>query len=656
MRTHFDPTEAEEFEAAKDLLVRRCLAWADQWHLTLDPFVLGAALDYRHNGVDGRLTFWTAELARTFLLVWMPRTVSANPEDVSSAPESLRTLVRYLHHTELVEARGDSLAGVEAAITAAATEFPQAMADRRNFGVAKFWTMTAIESGVDPNDQAAMNGFVEQVRAGSIEHDSGALQHIITRRFEGGEAIPARAPMMPVISLPPEHALAEVTDSSSLVRQLRALVDWLGHDGRALTETGQLKLADARELVARLDTGDVIDPVIGDRTFRTNSSAELTELGLIIAWATKIRLVRVVKNRLVPIAKARPLLRDGRALWNRAFDVIVELGDEVLGSSWCGPRLLAELYDETVPDVLRTLYGMPAAFPVVHLQESVWLACRAAFRVDEANESQRRYWRQSVESDVWRILQALAHLGAVELTTGTADPRFLADLDEDPTVDDTDTLPRQVRENLRAALAPEQGPVDLVRLTPPATARVHTWLLNKGRCAALVGELTEASPAQLLGTIAERHAPETAREEIDHWLSAHGSDGPEQLIEAVRQCPFRSRAAAMLDVLSRTRTDGTALLRRVRSDAVLGPLAIQALLTDGLLDQEALSEHEQVLGLAEQLIQALEVAGPEAVREMVLAGSSPNEAMNVVAAALESGHPDGTGLQELRALVVEPPQ
>lgn len=344
--------------------------------------MLGAALDYRHNGVDGRLTFWTTELATTFLLVWMPRTVSAHPEDVSSAPESLRTLVRYLHHTELVETNGDSLAGVEDAITAEATEFPQAMADRRNLGVAKFWTMTAIESGVDPNDQAAMNGLVQQIRAGSIEHDSATLQHIIARRLGGDEAIPTRAPIMPVISLPPEQELAEVTDSSSLVRQLHALVDWLGRDGRALTGTGQLKLADARELVVRLDTGDVIDPVIGDRTIHTNSSAELAELGLIIAWAKKIRLVRVVKNRLGPIAKAKPLLRDGRALWNRAFDVIVELGDEVLESSRCGPRLLVKLYKETVRDLLQTLYGIPASFPVAHLQESVWLACRAAFRVE----------------------------------------------------------------------------------------------------------------------------------------------------------------------------------------------------------------------------------------------------------------------------------
>lgn len=652
MRTHFEPTESEAFEAAKGLLVRRCVAWADQWQLTVDPFVLDAALDFRHTGVDGRLAFWTAELARKFLLVWMPRTVSATVEEVSYAPESLRTLVHYLHHTELAEAAGDSPAAIEVAITAAATEFPQAMSDNRNFGVAKFWTMTAIESGVDPADHAAMNRFAEQVREGGVEHDGAALEHIITRHLTGDEVKPTRAPMMPPVSLPPEGELAAATDNNLLVRQLRAFVEWLGRDGRSLTGTGQLKLADARELVALLNTGDTIDPVIGDRTYRTKSSAELAKLGLIVAWAKKMRLVRVVKNRLVPIAKAKPVLRDATALWNRAFDTLVELGDEVLGSSWYGSRLLAVLYAETVPDVLRTLYGMPEAIPVVRLQETIWLACRATFHIEEAGESERRLLRQQVDSDVWLILGALAHLDAVELTTGTADPIFLSDLDEETITDeDVDTLPPDARENLRAALDPEAGPVDLVRLTPPATARMHTWLVDEGRCAPVVGELVEATPAQLLGTVAERHRPEAAREEIDRWLSAHGDDGPARLIEAVRQCPFRSRAAAMLGVLSAIRTDGTTLLWQLRSDDVLGPLAVQALMTDGVLEQDDLTEREQVLGLAEQLIQALELVGPEAVREMPLAG---NETTNVVAAALESGHPADTGLEELRALVAEP--
>jgi hypothetical protein len=58
------------------------------------------------------------------------------------------------------------------------------------------------------------------------------------------------------------------------VEQVRALVGWVG-TGRKLTQTGRVTLADARALVEVLDTGDRMDPVIGDRTFKTKSSEEL---------------------------------------------------------------------------------------------------------------------------------------------------------------------------------------------------------------------------------------------------------------------------------------------------------------------------------------------------------------------------------------------
>ncbi|MHA6799440.1 hypothetical protein [Bounagaea algeriensis] len=655
MRNRYEPSETDEFEAAKELLVRRCLAWADEQQLTADPFLLHAALDFRHTSTDGRLMLWTAELAEKFLLTWMPRKVSASAEEVSQAPDSLRTLVRYLQHTELAEATGDRPADIEAAISAAAAEFPRAMSDPRNFGIAKFWTMTAIDAGVDPHDESAMSNFIAQVHEGTVSYDAAALEHIMNRHFTGDDAAPGPAPAMPPVSLPSAEELAEAAENSTTVQQLRTLVSWLGHEGRSLTGTGQLKLADARQLVEQLGTGDTVDPVLGGRTYRTKSSAELAGLALLVAWAKKTRVARVVKNRLVPIAKAKPVLRDATALWNRAFDAITELDEAVLGSSPYGRGLPRLFYREVVPDVLRTLYGMPVAFPVVCLQESAWLTYHLGFGIEEA-EGIPGLMRQRSDNDVWRILRVLADLGAVELTTGTADPSILAGLDVDATVDDGGGgLPPESRENLRAALDPEAGPIDLVRLTPLATARVHTWLVDEGRYAPLLGELSEVTPAQLLTTIAEQHPPPAARAEIDHWLSTHDSREPEQLVDAVRQCPFRSRAAAMLGVLSTARDDGTVLLRRLRSDDVLGPLALHSLLASELLDQDDLIESEQRQLLAEQLIQALETAGPETVQAM-LAESAPDDPLNILANALHSGHPDVTGLNELRTLVAEPLQ
>jgi hypothetical protein len=54
-----------------------------------------------------------------------------------------------------------------------------------------------------------------------------------------------------------------------------------------------MTLADARALVSLLETGDEIDPKIGDRVFKTTTSAELPELTTIIEWAKAARLVRV---------------------------------------------------------------------------------------------------------------------------------------------------------------------------------------------------------------------------------------------------------------------------------------------------------------------------------------------------------------------------
>ncbi|MER8091170.1 hypothetical protein ACFVZR_32545 [Streptomyces sp. NPDC058316] len=61
-----------------------------------------------------------------------------------------------------------------------------------------------------------------------------------------------------------------------------------------------MTLADARALVEVLDTGDRMDPVIGDRTFKTKSSEEL-----LVEWGKAARLLRTSGGRLLPV-KGRP--------------------------------------------------------------------------------------------------------------------------------------------------------------------------------------------------------------------------------------------------------------------------------------------------------------------------------------------------------------
>jgi len=89
------------------------------------------------------------------------------------------------------------------------------------------------------------------------------------------------------------------------------LTRWAG-TGRGLTQTGQLTTADARHLIGLLDTGDEIDPVIGNRctapaAARSCPASPLCWPGLkppgYFEWCAA-GLVPVKKNRAPALLKA----------------------------------------------------------------------------------------------------------------------------------------------------------------------------------------------------------------------------------------------------------------------------------------------------------------------------------------------------------------
>ncbi|MFD3702521.1 hypothetical protein ACFWUP_05190 [Nocardia sp. NPDC058658] len=652
MRTHFDPDEADEFEAATQLIIRRCVAWADEQGYAVDPFAVETALGFRHHSIDGRLAFWTGALAKEFLLSFLPRSVSVSASDATVFPDSLRALIGFLHASGLADPTGDSLAEVDGAITQSTPEFAAAMTDQRNFGLSKFWVMTAIGRGIDPTDGPAMNTFFHAAQTGRVEVERELLDHIVARHLlDGGGRVERAVSQLPVV-LPAEAVSAETAEHTHLIAQLRELVDWVG-EGRALTTTGAIKLADARHLVTVLETGDICDPTIGGRVFRTKSSTELFGLVRLVELAKKIRVVRVVKNRLVRVAKAAPLLRDPLALWTAAFDAQPALGLLTPPSTWFGEhtRMLASIIDDVLPDVFNTLYGLPEPMPVVRLNESVWAACAAEYYLDSLEPATEEQLRTGVYADLARLLDHLADIGAVELTVGDPDPLFRSDLDEAIDAAAQAQLPPDVLDRLRVALAPDAGPIELISLTPLATRAVRARLIDEGRNAPLVGELVDAPPAQLLGMLAEHYSQPTAEAEIAGWLAAHGGHTAAMplLIDAVRTCPFRARASAMLSVLTTTMADPDAFLQGLRSDPALGPIVVQQLVSDGTVAMADLDPTEGVLGLAEQLIQLCESQGAGAVTTMLSELPAP-QAREMLAELNACGHPDTAGLADLLAV------
>ncbi|GAA2210273.1 hypothetical protein GCM10009850_057320 [Nonomuraea monospora] len=678
MRTYFEPEETQEYEATRTVLIRRCLTWADEHGRPADELLLATALDARHHSRDGRLAYWDEPQIRRYLLAWVPKYVVTPREILEIAPEILRTFLHYLAAAGLRDPRGATPEQADDAITRAVPGFREALDDPYLQGVAKFWAQTALDHGNDLAGPGALRDFKLDLDAGRIRYDQEVLDKLLEARhtrtdldLEEERALPR-----PPVTLPAPADLAADAARSTTVRRLTTLATWAGEVGRPLTRTGSLTLADARELSILLGTGE--------EALQVRSSTDLPQLSLLLAWSEVLGQVRVSRGRLIQVSKAAPLLRDPAALWARAFEALPHLGGSITMSSHAA--VLGRCFDAVLPGVLDALYGM-AGIPVARLAETVWLACQQHTRMNGAPARLKDLWRRQTALDLERTFQVLADLGAVDLTRGPAE-LCAGDLDDDQALlspghhgDDQavlnpggqallstsgrdggqallstsglgggQVLPPDAVERLRRRL--DDPDLLLARLTPLALRCLREHLLAQGHDAPLIGELATAPAAELLGVLAQHYPPREAAVELNAWLSHPGQD-LEALLQAIRDCPFRTRAAAMLAVLADALPQGEALVRDLRHDPVLGPTALTFLVDDGEVDPGTLDQHEHLLLGAENFLTLLELGGPQVLIEQ-LRSMAGGGAYEFAAAVLGSGHHDVAGLEEMRELVAEP--
>lgn len=209
--------------------------------------------------------------------------------------------------------------------------------------------------------------------------------------------------MDPALDLEPSTAV----DHVHLLHQVRTFTRWVG-DGRALTQTGRVTLADARELAALLDTGDRPDPAIG----KLASSAELPGLSLVVSWAKACRLVRVTRGRLVGVKKNAPLLDRPEELWDRMFDTFVRLGDALCQDGWA-ESFLRDQFEEAIGTLLLATHRAGGTIAIHDACELAWEIVTARYYLDGAPEQHRTTWRMTNDRDVRRALETLEQFGAM---------------------------------------------------------------------------------------------------------------------------------------------------------------------------------------------------------------------------------------------------
>ncbi|MFD0479462.1 hypothetical protein ACFQ0B_73375 [Nonomuraea thailandensis] len=234
MRTWFEPEETEEYEATRNVLIRRCLTWADEHGRPADDLLLAAALDARHHSRDGRLAYWDEHQIRRYLLAWIPKYVVTPREIVEIAPEILRTFLHYLSAAGLRDPRGATPAEADDAITRALPDFRKALDDPSLLGLAKFWAQTALDHGNDLAGPGALRDFQLDLDAGRIRYDQELLGKLLEARFTRTEPDleEERDFLQPPVELPAPADLAVAAARSTTVRRLGALAGWAGEVGR----------------------------------------------------------------------------------------------------------------------------------------------------------------------------------------------------------------------------------------------------------------------------------------------------------------------------------------------------------------------------------------------------------------------------------------
>lgn len=410
MRMVYTSTPDELFFPARQRLIRRFDGWARRHRRQVDLFVVEALLDQRWSDGDGLLGRWQPEDLEEVLLDWFPRQVTLFPDQLAAVVPTAGAFIDFLFDQDLADRRCADRQLLHAALDKLAAPFADAMADQSRYGLAKFWATRMLAEGLDLTDQVAAERFIADLHAGRVAVDEDLLNRVVANHLLAEDS--DRHPPLPLVAVPDDDTLRRLAAESVVVRRICELVRWLG-DGRALTATGRLRLADARELVALLDTGDVLDPVIGDRVFRTRSSDDLYELTVLVAWARAVRVVRVVKGRLVPVKSAAKTLSDPLALSRRAFVGLFELGEAVCGSGWA-ESVLRWRFDDALFAVTMTLFTAGEPVETEELRQLAYQAAADGLGFAPGTDEQEEGWRQLAGNDTDRLLDQLAGLGAIE--------------------------------------------------------------------------------------------------------------------------------------------------------------------------------------------------------------------------------------------------
>jgi hypothetical protein len=618
MRMRFGPGDEKGFEKGSRLLVEDFGRWlvervgassGEAVEVAADAAV---ALDWKWGYGDGNLGCWCPEELAEFLLEWCPRKLSIPQEECGGLPAAVQTLLRFLADSNLLDSDCAPMPLLEEAIDRLAPGYIAAMGDPSKFGMAKSLFTSAAADGVDLTDREAADEWIAGFNARPEEE---------RRRVLPGPPVAPRQsrPVLPPVVLPDDGATLVSAAKAPVLGLFRDLAGYVG-SGRKLTQRGNLTLADARALVDLLGTGDHIDGQIGDRTFRTRSSAELPHLRHLFVWARKAGVLRVVHGKAVATKASARIDADPMAWFEKSARALLAAG--ALSSqrdpdAWLKWPEVDALLDGLVLPMLTTAYVTRRPVPLDDIVEVVTATVLEAFVFPRLTDEQVA---RSVGVDVTFIMDAL-ELAGVVLRAGAEEP---------------DGSWSRWREG------------GTVELTDAGVVLVRRLFVEAGHDAPTAGRFASGPAVDLLRAARELDPP-TLWGEVEAWRRGRSDDeAARSLAEAIPEIDVAAQLLAS-GMLADIPPDVSApLVRRLESNPAVRGAARCWLVDRGLARETSLYDPAEPGPFIDVLAHRFATGGPEALAATLATVGNHDDQVAVLGTLWRS--PSGATLPVLEAI------
>jgi hypothetical protein len=271
----------------------------------------------------------------------------------------------------------------------------------------------------------------------------------------------------------PNDEVTAAAEHAPLTGQVREFLAWLG-DGRKLTQTGRIGLADARYLVELLGTRDEMDPEIGGRVFKTKSSEELSGLMRVVEWAKAALLVRVIGGKLVPTRKHAALADRPLDLVLKLLDAYPKLGRSLFPRGYWRQSIVGDEFAAIGPALLTALLRGAGQVPLADFSDMAEGMIEERYELSTLTEIQRDHLHGTVEADVRIALSHLQALGVTIVSRNSAEADQYGTLDWSKATAELTDLGRYAIRRLRGMAEPGD-PVLTIRVALLGTDSPEVW-------------------------------------------------------------------------------------------------------------------------------------------------------------------------------------